>query len=122
MVEGQWVGTVDGHARRMLVAGDTFFSWYEENFPTRTREAEAVLRALDPDGQLPLASAVGTWNELRGYFIGVAHHRPDVTLDEFDRRLNDLEDFLITRLRPRPFADAARLDSLIEAGERDAER
>jgi hypothetical protein len=106
----------------MLESGDAFLGWYEENFPTRVREVEGLLREMDPDKQPPLASAVGRWMDLREYFVGVCHHRPDVALEEFDARMDELEDFLVTRLRPRPFADAARIDALIQAGETDAER
>jgi hypothetical protein len=60
---------------------------------------------------------VELWFKLRDYFVGIAHHGGEPSLDEFRQYLGELERFLLDRLSPRTFSDMDEIDFLIAQGE-----
>jgi len=54
------------------------------------------------------------WMKLRGYFNDVSHHRFPAAESEFAERVTQLEAFLYARLIPRPTADFAIIDALLQ--------
>lgn len=114
----QWQGQIDPPLRKLLKALDKFFAWFS-NSPTRRDEATWALRRLS--GRLPdqlERSNVKTWMDLFRFFTKVAHHGPDWSREEFSRRLNELEHFLLDRLQPRTFEDFDEIDALLEEAAR----
>lgn len=112
-----WEGVIDKPLSRGLKAVESFFVWYRESIPKRRDRTVSVLRGLDPSGR-PLPSAIEAlrideWDVLNRYFQGVAHHNETARVDEFDGYVEQLESFILDRLRPRTFEDHAALDEII---------
>ena len=83
-----------------------------------------VLQALDPI-RSPLPQPleelrVDEWDEIRRYFIVVAHHNLQTNPENFKSRLAALEKFLLDRFCPRTFEDHDLIDSIIKEGEQNA--
>jgi len=123
--DGRWSGTVDKFLERFLKRTHEFFQWVEDNRPKRKQSAATVLRKLDP---LPYALPeaieklrVNEWECIHDYFEKVAHHNGVVAVEEFTGWLASLERFLLDRLIPRTFEDHAKIDEIIEEGEKNAE-
>jgi hypothetical protein len=118
---GTWRGEIDGPLGKFLARMQKFFAWVEQHMPRRKDEAAETLYALDPaSGRLPGELEklnVELWFRMRDFFVGIAHHGPEPSYEEFRRRLDELERFLLERLQPRTFADAETLDVLIVTGE-----
>lgn len=119
---GTWSGEIDRGLSRFLRKLESFFQWFREHHPRRKAEIAATLEGLDPSGSSlpePLAALnVETWENIRDFFVDVAHHRrPNTTGNEFSRWLDALERFLVDRLRPRTFPDLDAIDRIIREGE-----
>ena len=63
---------------------------------------------------------ISHWQEIREFFVNVAHHRKKTDDNEFQGRLESLETFLLDRLNPRTFADIDEIDALIDQGKGNA--
>lgn len=116
---GQWQGPIDSPLRRLLNELNRFFTWLSSNYRPRRDEATLALRQLD--GRIPdqlERRKVETWMDLFDFFCDVAHHRVDPSREEFSRRLDELEQFLLDRLQPRTFADFDEIDKLLEEAAR----
>lgn len=117
----EWSGEIDGHLSKFLTRVHVFFDWVRVHMPRRKEEAAETLFAIDPArGRLPkeLESVhVNLWFKLRDYFVGIAHHGSEPSMDEFRQYLDELERFLLDRLSPRTFSDMEEIDSLIARGE-----
>ena len=60
------------------------------------------------------------WERIRDFFVAVCHHNKQAEEGEFGQYLDELERFLLDRVRPRTFDDFSAIDRLIEEGESDA--
>jgi hypothetical protein len=94
-----------------------FFDWYKNHNSTRRDQLKGTLRELDP-GKRPIPSALEDinakfWEEIREYFLRVAHHNKEPDEKEFMGYLFYLEDFLLIRLKPRVFEDIEEIDAII---------
>ena len=116
-----WNGNTNPQLRKFMQKMRDFFNWMETHMPRRRLEVADTLFALDPArGRLPSkleAQNVEIWISMRDFFIGVAHHGLETSEEDFRRRLDEFERFLIERLSPRTFDDATELDDVISAGE-----
>jgi hypothetical protein len=122
----KWNGEIDGPVRKLLEKIRQFCEWKKQHMPSRNQEIAETMRALDGPGRVLPADleklAVQEWQEMRDYFVNVAHHRTsDPTLEEFDDRLWSLERILLRKLNPSTFADFDAIDAIVEAGERHAD-
>ncbi len=112
----EWSGEIDGPLRGFLRAADTFFSWFNEDFPTRREEAPRTLRGLDPSPTPPPAHVeerhAAAWVEIYRYFNAATHHKRTEER-ELRESLAVLEHFLLDRLRPSTFADQDEIDRLL---------
>lgn len=54
---------------------------------------------------------------LRGYFVDVAHHRQQTTIDEIKQKITELENILFNFISPQPIEDLDELDALMAQGE-----
>jgi len=118
----KWHGETDGPVRELLEKLREFCEWKKQHMRRRNREVAETMRALDGPGRVLPADlekrAVREWQDIRGYFVNVAHHHTsDPTLEEFDSRLRSLERILLRKLNPPTFADFDAIDAIIEAGE-----
>ncbi len=122
--DGNWSGEIDQPLLNMLEALQRFFDWFGEHRPRRRIEVATILQRLNgSDHTLPAALEdleIDRWMRIRDFFQAVAHHRKQVTQDEFERWLGALEMFLLDRLRPRTFADFDAIDDIIKEGEGSA--
>lgn len=121
----RWNGAVDKYLEKFLKRTHDFFQWVQDSRPKRKQAAAAVLRKLDP---LPFALPkaieelrVNEWEYIHNYFERVSHHNGIAAIEEFTGWLTTLERFLLERLIPRTFEDHARIDKIIEEGEKNAE-
>jgi hypothetical protein len=119
-----WSGTIDDAARRGFEAVDEAITWQTENRPKWKEQHRSTLRGLDVSGRaLPgfiEDHFVEMWHELRGYFVDVGHHGIETTEEDFLAALEQLEKFILDRLKPRTFTEQATLDALIAEAERGA--
>jgi dGTP triphosphohydrolase len=121
---GTWGDCIDSALSKMLKRLQAFFEWFNEHQPRRKAEIAATLQELEGSGRiLPKLLedlSIRDWDEIRDFFQGVCHHRKLTTPEEFSRRLDELERFLLDRLLPQTFADFDRIDEIIREGESDA--
>ncbi len=54
---------------------------------------------------------------LRDYFVDVAHHRQETTIDEIKQKITELENILFNFISPQPIEDLDELDALMAQGE-----
>jgi len=112
-----WDGNIDGPLRKFLLCLVRFFDWFATHHPRRREEVHGALIRLDGSGRelpAPLASLnVDAWDQKRGYFQSVAHHRKRGDEEEFSRWLDALVRFLLDRLVPRTFDDFSEIDALL---------
>ncbi len=122
--DGGWSGEIDRHLLKLLETLQRLFDWLSEHRPRRRIEAARILQRLDgSDHTLPAALEdleVDRWMTIRDFFVSISHHGQQATQDEFERRLDALERFLLDRLRPRTFADFDAIDDIIKEGEGSA--
>ena len=57
------------------------------------------------------------WDEYRDFFVGAAHHRGGVTLDEVERWLGTFEDFFLKQLAPPTFESRDEIRRIVEEAE-----
>jgi hypothetical protein len=116
-----WTGRIDNHLYRYLTASGRFFDWFDEHHPTRAAETASLLRQLNMN-DTALASTeveivqVKTWQGIRDYFLGVAHHRR-ADVDDFLDRFSEFERFLLSLLTPRTFESFDALDEILREAE-----
>jgi hypothetical protein len=118
--ENGWDGQIDDHARHGFKAVDDAIAWNETNRGQRKERHLETIRMLDVSN-LPLPSwiekgFVEQWDQLRSYFVGVAHHA-STSSEEFSGVLAALERFVLDRLKPRTYSEHATLDALIKEAE-----
>jgi hypothetical protein len=120
---GEWTGEIDGPLQKLLKTLHKFFQWWKENRPKRREVAAGLFRQSDPSG-LPIPEVLerkraDAWLTLHGYFVGVAH-RSSTTSDEFNKRLDDLEQILLDTLYRQPSADLSAIDAILAEETPDA--
>lgn len=120
---GAWSGPIDHHVQGVLDKVDEMIVWHETYMPKRTTVAVELSRHLDVSRR-PLPTSVEErhakhWVDLIGYFNAVLHGG---STDEakFADRLNEFEQFVLDRLRPRTSEEMGVLDALIAEAERGA--
>jgi hypothetical protein len=119
--EEGWHGEIDDAARRGFEAVDDAIAWQEKNRPKRKEQHRSTLRGLDA-AQRPLPAFIENgfielWDGMRDYFVDVCHHRRETTEEEFLGTLEQLERFVLDRLKPRTFAEQTTIDALIAEAE-----
>lgn len=119
--DGNWTGEIDKPLNGFLRKVADFFKWFDGHRPGRKKEIAGMLQEFDPIG-IPLPNAlkklnVDTWEKIREFFLGVAHHGKKVDKDEFTRGQDVFERFLLERLQPPTFEHHAEIDELIQKGE-----
>jgi hypothetical protein len=99
----------------------TFFELFKQAKPTRDQEREQFFANLDPlKRHFPpylTDERIKGFKSYNEYFQGVAHHNPNVELNDFDDKLTLLENFLIKQLAPQTLHDFSYIDSIIQEGE-----
>ena len=113
-----WSNGVGGALRTFLDAVTDFFATRDAITTGRKEQAAAFLKTLEVC-TVPLPAdlrrrSAREWMQLRGYFNNVAHHQEIPTVQDFQARVAQLEAFLSARLTPRPMADFARIDTLLQ--------
>lgn len=115
---GGWAGPFDGHLYRFLKKLSDFFDWVDSDRPSRRSQFQRTLVHLDPSGRVlakPLRDRrYRAWREIRDFFQHTSHHRAYPGLDEFRRRIGELEVFLASMLVPRTFDDLDAIDALLK--------
>jgi hypothetical protein len=114
---GAWEGEIDGPVRELLEAIDELFAWRKVHMPRRREEIAQTLVRLDPAVRplpAPLQNRnVSLWDDMREFFLKIAHHGSTCTVEEFSQWVEALELFLIERLQPRTFEDFAAIDAIL---------
>lgn len=119
--QGQWCGKIDGSLRKLLARLGKFFNWFGNHHPRRRDEIGRTLGRMD-DTQREIPEPlqelnVTTWEELRDFFVPVAHHRRSPSRKEFSQWLDALERFLLDRFVPRTFEDFEEIDKILREGD-----
>lgn len=117
-----WNGEIDASLCSMLNEFSEFFDNFSTKYQPRNEQNSALIQALDGSGgHMPaqlLKAKLNQWNELREFFLSVAHHgKPNVTIEEVTEAVVILEAFLLDLMMPEPIPDLNELDSLIAEGE-----
>jgi hypothetical protein len=115
--EGNWNGTIDGPLQRLLEKLQKFMRWHQENRPKRRDVVTNLFRRADPAG-LPLPRNLEKprtdyWLELHDYFVRTAHRR-ETTIEEFEKRVDELERFLLETLCRKPSEDFSAIDAILD--------
>jgi hypothetical protein len=113
-----WGNGLGAALRAFLGAVSEFFKGRDAIPAGRRQQAMDFLNRLDVAG-VPLPEDLQRknaqeWMRLRGYFNDVSHHRFPATDAEFRERVSQLEAFLYARLIPKPTADFAAIDALLQ--------
>lgn len=113
-----WCHGVGDALHTFLLAVTGFFRARDAVAGGRRKQMIAFLNRLDV-AAVPLPEDVQKknakqWMYLREYFNNVSHHRFAATDAEFQARVAQLEAFLCARLIPRPTADFAAIDALLQ--------
>lgn len=119
---GQWSGTIDKRLAKWLGQVHKFFQWRRDSRPKRRDVAVKLFRHLDPAG-LPLPEPlekqrVDRWVELHDYFVSTAHRAPTAP-EDFETRLQALEQLLLDSLFRQPSEDLSVIDAILKEA-RDA--
>lgn len=116
-----WGGEIDPDLRKFLQKAEIFFENFNNIYIPRPAQLQLFLRELDGVGRLQSAELekqnIKIWNEIRDYFVNVAHHRIEVDNKEFYAQLALFEDFILDKLHPETIADFESIDMLIQEGE-----
>jgi hypothetical protein len=120
--EDQWSGTIDKRLEQWLDQVRKFFQWWRDSRPKRRDVAVKLFRHLDPAG-LPLPEPLekqraDRWLELHNYFVRTAHRAP-TTAEDFETRLQALEQLLLDSLFRQPSEDLSVIDAILKEA-RDA--
>ena len=115
--DGQWSGTIDKRLARWLGRVHGFFQWWRDSHPKRRDVALNLFRYLDPSG-LPLPEPLekqraDRWLELHNYFVRTAHRAP-TTSEDFETRLEALEQLLLDSLFRQPSEDLSVIDAILK--------
>lgn len=113
---GGWSGTIDTNLAKALRAIDELFRWMNEHMPRRRDETIGAIRRLERATALPdhLERAnAAAWEDLVEYFNGIAHHNTQPERQALEARIEQLEHFLLARVRPRTFDDFSKIDDLL---------
>jgi hypothetical protein len=123
-VDGEWKGQIDASLGKLLCALEEFFSWRRDQLPKKQQIAEEVFRRSDP---APVAlppdlfeRRAKRWLKLYGYFSSVAH-MSSTTLNEFQDRLTEVEEIVLSCLYRQPSETFAEIDAILEEEEADAQ-
>ena len=121
-VEAMWEGEIDVDLQTMLSDLNVFFSEFSTKYQPRNEQSSALIQALDGSGgRIPaqlLKMKLKQWNNLREYFLSVAHHgKPQTKREEVREAIVSLEDFLLNLMTPEPIPELNELDALISEGE-----
>jgi hypothetical protein len=118
---GEWDGEIDPPLRNLLNHINDFVSWLDTHRPRRKAVVAAVLRRIDSAiVALPQPieqEHIKDWNSYYTYFVRIAHHNVPVLEEEFRKRTEGLERYLLERLLPRTFEEMAEIDELIQKAE-----
>ena len=110
--------------KKFHIKTNEFFDWFEQSFATRRDQTAVALRRLDATGRslpTPIEDLhIKHWVLCSEFFQGVSHHGRLCSQEEFASWLDDLERFLLDRMRPRTFETFSILDEIIAEGETDA--
>jgi len=121
--DGDWTGEIDRPLQKLMKSLNKFFKWWKESRPKRRDVAAGLFRQADPSGlSLPEAlerMRVDRWLALHGYFVEVAHRSPTLS-DEFQGRLDELEQILLDTLYRQPSADLSAIDDILGEETQDA--
>jgi hypothetical protein len=113
-----WSNGIGAALRAFLSAAGEFFKGRDAIVTGRRQQAVEFLNRLDVAAvRLPedvQRKNAYEWMRLRGYFNDVSHHRFPTADAEFQGRVTQLEAFLHARLIPRPTADFAAIDALLQ--------
>jgi hypothetical protein len=120
--DGLWSGTIDKSLERWLDRVHKFFQWWRDGQPKRRAVAVKLFRHLDPAG-LPLPvplekQRADRWLELHTYFVRTAHRAP-TTAEDFETRVQALEQLLLDSLFRQPSEDLSVIDAILKEA-RDA--
>ncbi|MCK5246752.1 hypothetical protein KAR02_07625, partial [Candidatus Bipolaricaulota bacterium] len=89
----------------------------EQARPSYKKLVRSHVSDLEPSSLPPVARtlemAVRRWIDLKETFNTVLHASRQVDFVDVRARVSELEDFLLNRVRPRPFEDQAKLDALL---------
>ena len=115
--DGQWSGTIDRRLERWLARVHKFFQGWRESRPKRRDVAVNLFRHLDPAG-LPLPEPLekqraDRFLELHNYFVRTAHRAP-TTAEDFETRLQGLEQLLLDSLFRQPSEDLSVIDAILK--------
>jgi hypothetical protein len=120
--DGQWSGTIDKRLEQWLARVNKFLQWWRDSRPKRRDVAVKFFRHLDLAG-LPLPEPLekqraDRWLELHYYFVRTAHRAP-TTAEDFETRLQALEQLLLDSLFRQPSEDLSVIDAILKEA-RDA--
>lgn len=89
----------------------------EQARPSYRKLVQSQVSRLEPSYSRPdakmLELAARSWGALKDAFNGILHTRTQVEFADVRSRVLELEDFLLHRIRPRPFEDQAKLDAFL---------
>jgi hypothetical protein len=110
--------------RKFHIRVKDFFDWFEQSFVKRREQTAAALRSLDATGRslpTPIEELhIKHWGLCNDFFQSVSHHGRLCSQEELASWLDELERFLLDRMRPRTFETFSTLDKIIAEGETDA--
>jgi hypothetical protein len=123
-VDGGWKGEIDALLAKLLGALEEFFSWRKDQLPKKQQITEEVFRRSDPAPTgLPadlFERRAKRWLKLYGYFSSVAH-MGSTTLDEFQERLAEVEEIILSCLYRQPSETFAEIDAILAEEGADAQ-
>jgi hypothetical protein len=122
--DGGWKGEIDALLVKLLGALEEFFSWRRDQLPKKQQITEEVFRRSDPaPAGLPsdlFERRAKRWLTLYGYFNSVAH-MGSTTLDEFQKRLTEVEEIVLSCLYRQPSETFAEIDAILAEEGADAQ-
>jgi len=119
-VYGKWKGVIDQALEKALNAVDEMIAWYEENRRQRGAVARGFLRKSDPSPlELPAKlqdDRAREWIFLHNFFVSMAHGANTAEAD-FNTRLEQLENLLLSSLSREPAEDFSTIDDILAEDE-----
>jgi hypothetical protein len=114
-------GEIDEQLQSALVKIQNRVNEFEKAGNQRTEQTRAAFRELVPGMMPPVHERenLKAWNELRSYFVNIAHHKyaGEVSDEAFRAKLLSFEQMAGSQLSPAPTDDMALLDQLIKEAE-----
>ncbi len=115
-----WAGDINSSLGGWLEKAEVFFEDFSNSHQIRAQQIQLTITSLDQSGQsLPSSlvdEKVREWNNLRQYFIKVAHHNKKTDDESLRQKVTELEVFLLNLLYPKPIQDMDEIDALIAEG------